>query len=191
MKDFDVKIAERLDIKGSDLSRMVSNVDGWNKLSILEEDPEFMEEFNRVINDAKVPHGADDDVNDREDKASVVPMDDEEPVHENLYMNMEIGLPQGDDDSLMPAKVKKQNVDNEGNVVGIASNNPLTDTCAYEIEFIDGTTEVITANIIAENLLAQVDEEGHRQMMLDEIIDYRKLPSAMHNNMPLLQHQTE
>ena len=182
MKDFDEKIAKRLDIKGSDLSQMVSNVHGWNKLSILEEDPEFMEEFNRVINDAKVPHGANDDVNDREDKVSVVPMDDKEPVHEDSYINMEIGLPRGDDDSLMHAIVKKQKVDNEGNAVGIASNNPLTDTRAYEIEFIDGTTEVITANIIAENLLAQVDEEGHRQMMLDEIIDYRKLPSAMHND---------
>ena len=33
--------------------------------------------------------------------------------------------------------------------------------------------EVLTANIISENLLAQVDEEGHRQMLLYEIIDHR------------------
>ena len=32
--------------------------------------------------------------------------------------------------------------------------------------------EVLTANIISENLLAQVDEEGHRQILLDEIIDH-------------------
>ena len=95
------KIAKRLDIKESDLSQMVSNVDGWNKLSISKKYPEFMEEFNPVINDAKVPHGADDDVNDREDEVSVVQMDDKEPVHEDSYINMEIGILQGDDDSLM------------------------------------------------------------------------------------------
>ena len=43
---------------------------------------------------------------------------------------------------------------------------------AYEIEFIDGTTETITTNIIAENLLVQVDEEGHRQLLIYDIIDY-------------------
>jgi hypothetical protein len=37
----------------------------------------------------------------------------------------------------------------------------------------DGETEILTANIIAENLLAQVDEEGHRQMLIDEIEDHR------------------
>ena len=33
--------------------------------------------------------------------------------------------------------------------------------------------DVYTANTIAENILSQVDEEGHQQMMLDEIIDHR------------------
>jgi hypothetical protein len=33
--------------------------------------------------------------------------------------------------------------------------------------------ESITANAIAENLLAQVDAEGHRQLMIDKIIDHR------------------
>ena len=42
----------------------------------------------------------------------------------------------------------------------------------YEVEFIDGTTEIMTANVIAQNILSQVDEEGHRQLMMDEIIDH-------------------
>ena len=54
-----------------------------------------------------------------------------------------------------------------------AFNNPITDTRLYDVELEDGTVETIAANIIAENLLSQVDAEGHRQMMLDEIIDHR------------------
>ena len=47
------------------------------------------------------------------------------------------------------------------------------------MEFIDGHTEELTANIIAENLIAQVDEEGQRQMMMSEIMDHRVLPDAI------------
>ena len=36
----------------------------------------------------------------------------------------------------------------------------------------------MTANIIAENLLAQVDDEGHRNMLIDEIEDHRFDDSA-------------
>jgi hypothetical protein len=37
----------------------------------------------------------------------------------------------------------------------------------------------LTANIIAENLIAQVDDEGRRQMMLSKNIDHRVLPDAI------------
>ena len=47
------------------------------------------------------------------------------------------------------------------------------DTSQYEVEYEDGEIEVITANIIAENILTQVDDEGRQQMLMDEIIDYR------------------
>ena len=38
---------------------------------------------------------------------------------------------------------------------------------------------MMTANIIAENLLAQVDKEGHRHLMIDKIEDHRILPNAI------------
>ena len=31
----------------------------------------------------------------------------------------------------------------------------------------------MTANSIAQNLFAQVDEEGHRHVLFDEIVDHR------------------
>ena len=86
---------------------------------------------------------------------------------------MEPGLPRKDDDGLMHVIVKRLKLDDEGKYDRKMNNNPLLDTRAYEVWFADDTTEVLTANTISENLLAQIDEEGHRQIILDEIIDHR------------------
>ena len=79
-----------------------------------------------------------------------------------------------DDDGLIHAIVGRRKLDDEGKDVGNMKNNPLLDTITYEVEFDESTTEVLTANIISKNILAQVDEEGHRQMLLDSIIDHRQ-----------------
>ena len=49
----------------------------------------------------------------------------------------------------------------------------MLDTREYDIEYNDGTIETQTENLIAENILSQVDEKGHRQMILEEIIDHK------------------
>ena len=43
----------------------------------------------------------------------------------------------------------------------------------YEVEYQDGTKASLVANYIAENLFTQVDQEGNRHILLDELIDYR------------------
>ena len=43
----------------------------------------------------------------------------------------------------------------------------------YEVEYQDGTKALVAANYIAENMFAQVDQEGNHDILLDEIIDYR------------------
>ena len=90
---------------------------------------------------------------------------------------MDIGLPRGDDDQLYHAIVKKRAVDVEGKPIGRANNNPLTDSRRYEDEFADGTHEILAANVIVEKIFA--DEEGHRQMLLEEIIHHRKSDEAL------------
>ena len=100
----------------------------------------------------------------------------------DAYVYMELGLPLGEDDILMHAVVKQRKLDDDGNPIGTESTNPFIDKRAYEIEFIDGTTEALTANIIVENLLAQVDEEGHRQLLLDENVDIRRNNDAVYNS---------
>ena len=65
---------------------------------------------------------------------------------------MELGLLRIYDDGLIHIIVKICKLDDEGKDVGTMNNNPLIDTREYEVDFSDGVTEALTANIIAENL---------------------------------------
>ena len=91
---------------------------------------------------------------------------------------MELGI-RRDDEGLHHTRVKQRAVDQDGRPIRRPSNNPLLDSRRYEVEYLDGTTEVLTANIIAENLLAQVDDQGHRHLMIDEIEYHRKNSDAV------------
>ena len=93
---------------------------------------------------------------DKEVSTPVPGINYQETLPRDAYVDMQLGLPCVEDDSLMHAIVKRIKLDEDGNPIGTESTNPLVDTRSYEIEFIDGTIEKLTANIIAENLLAQV-----------------------------------
>ena len=43
----------------------------------------------------------------------------------------------------------------------------------YEVEYLDGERVSLSANHIEDNLFAQVDHEGNRQVLMKEIINYR------------------
>ena len=47
------------------------------------------------------------------------------------------------------------------------------------MELIDRRIEILTTNIIAENLLEQVDDDGHRHLLIDEIEDHQINESAI------------
>ena len=121
------------------------------------DDPDFQEEFNEVVSN---PGIADAD-------------DTFPPDTYDTYLQMELALPQGD--SLEPrlAKVTKRMKDANGIPIGTAHDNPLLDTRMYEVEYVDGKKAALSANHIAENLFAQVDDEGNRHVLMHEIIDHR------------------
>jgi hypothetical protein len=95
------------------------------------------------------------------------------------YVGMELALPRGNGEGMLQGQVTKRMRDKEGRPIGTSSDNPLLDSRMYEVEYIDKNVEPLTANVIAENLIAQVDEEGHRQMMLDKIINHRSTRDAI------------
>ena len=97
-------------------------------------------------------------------------------VESDEYFGMEFAMSHDGKGEMMDAAVRERVRDEEGKPVGIANSNPLLDSRKYQVEFADEHSEELTANEIAENLIAQVDEEGRRQMMLGVIMDHRILP---------------
>ena len=166
MKAFEDKLSQRFDAASSDITANVQDINPTNILDLEGEDQDFIDEYSRVIDDAAIKHA--DDAAPPSEVGEIDP-----------YLGMELGLPRGDDATLQHATVKKRAVDDDGTPVGHPSTNPILDSRQYEVEFLDGTTETLAANVIAENLLAQVDEEGHRQLMMDEIMDHRVLGDAI------------
>ena len=73
MEYYDTKVEERLSVKDSYLSKQVQNIDLWNKLSIADQDPEFLEELNQFISDTSIPDGPDDYTNSNVGKISESP----------------------------------------------------------------------------------------------------------------------
>jgi hypothetical protein len=53
------------------------------------------------------------------------------------------------------------------------------DTCVYEVSFPDGSTDNYAANVIAENMYAQVDKEGRQFNTFDELVDHRQDKTAV------------
>ena len=64
-------------------------------------------------------------------------------------------------------------------VIGRSNSNPLLDTREYEVEMPDGSVETYTANVIAENLYAQIDDDGNPYTIMEEIQDHRKDGDAL------------
>ena len=49
----------------------------------------------------------------------------------------------------------------------------------YDVQFPDGQIREYSANIIADNMYAQVDSEGFSHSILDSIVDYKKEHNAI------------
>ncbi len=80
---------------------------------------------------------------------------------------------------LHPAIVRKKSVDKDGREIGMFGLNPVLNTVLYDIEFNDGAVMQYTANVIAQNLFDQADNDGYSLSKLEVIVDHRKDKSAM------------
>ena len=126
------------------------------------DDLDFVQEFQKVIDNPDIPEA-----------------DNYTPeVLEDTYVNMELALDRGEDGPSF-AKVTKRLRDANGLPIGTANDNPILDTRLYEVEYLDGYKASLYANEIAQNLFAQVDEEGNRYVLFDSIINHRKNSKAL------------
>ena len=64
-------------------------------------------------------------------------------------------------------------------MVGQHHKNPLLNSLMYDIEFPNGDVRKYAANIIAVNLLAQVDPEGYHTNVLEAVLYHKRDGTAV------------
>ena len=153
MDKYDEDIKRNI-VNVKDIGLPMEDVPMWNQLSQDENDKSFTQLYQNVLNDKSIP-------------------EEDDRVDRDQYINMEVNINRGDKNGMERATVKRRALDVNGEPMGNAHKNPLLDSRQFEVEYIDGTIETLSANIIAESILAQIDDEGHRQLLLDEIVDHR------------------
>ena len=133
-------------------------------------DPELEElqtptfEYYADDDDGEMPH-----VPDADDEVDVDTYDQ--------YKGAEVTLPVGD--QMLNARVCSRKRTYDGKLGGRANPNPILDTRMYNIEYSDGQTAEIAANVIAQNIYAMCDTEGIQYLLLDGIVGHQKDMSAM------------
>ena len=158
LQKFDTAITDRL----NDEAHIIieggkSQPYDWSDHSF-DEDFEFVDEFHLVVSNNEIKEANEEFTPD---------------TYDDRYLNMELAVPSGDNPNPQYAKGTNQLRDANGIPIGMANENPILDSRMYEVEYQDGTKASIAANYIAENLFVQVDQEGNRHVILDELIDYR------------------
>ena len=98
-----------------------------------------------------------------------------QPAYDQL-IHAELQLPHRDKMDL--AKVIGRSIGPDGKTTGTYNDQPQLNTVIYDVEFEDGEVKEYAANVIAENMLSQVDEEGFSNTLFDCIVDHRKDDSA-------------
>ena len=92
-------------------------------------------------------------------------------------INYRVFLPHGESENI--AKVIRLSLDVNGQVIGNHNEDPILNTCIYDVEFQDRIIKIYAANVISQNILSQVDSEGYHYQLLESISEYSKDESAV------------
>ena len=74
--------------------------------------------------------------------------------------------------------VKRKKQDSSGKPIFKEHSNPILDTRVYELEFPDVRVDEYAFNIIIDNLIDQVDDQGWDIGILEEIVAFRRDPDV-------------
>lgn len=75
--------------------------------------------------------------------------------------------------------VKAHKQDLDGNPIGCRSDNPILDTCLYDMKFPDGEVTLLRANMIAKAMYSQCDVDGNEHLLLECFVDIQKDHTAI------------
>ena len=158
LQEFDTAITDRLNDEAHIIIEgQKSQPYDWSDYPF-DEDLDFVDEFHSVVSNDEIKEADEEFTPD---------------TYDGRYLNMELAVPRGDNPSPQYAKVTKRIRDADSIPIGTANENPILDSHMYKVEHQDGTKASLAANYIAENLFTQIDQEGNRHVLLDELIDYR------------------
>ena len=140
----------------------------------------------KANNDENDGSGDEDDINkpqlpspDMEDSADHNgQLLNQHPACDRL-LNAEVQLQLGEEYAM--GKVSRRALGPDGNTIRKYDNSPYFNPVIYEVEFINCQVKEYGANIIAENILTQVDCDRHSLMLMEGIVDYRKDESVAIN----------
>ena len=90
-------------------------------------------------------------------------------------INAEVMIQNGDEMAM--GKVARRSLDADGRTAGTYHDNPFLNTITYDVEFPNGQVKEYGTNIIAENMLTQVDSDGYSLSLMYSIIDHQRDPS--------------
>ena len=93
---------------------------------------------------------------------------EQQPAFDKI-INGEVMIQNGDEMAM--GKVARQSLDADGRTTGTYHDNPFLNTITYNVEFPNGQVKDYGTNIIAENMLTQVDSDGYSLSLMDSIID--------------------
>ena len=99
---------------------------------------------------------------------------EQQPAFDKI-INAEVMIQNADEMEM--GKVARQSLDADGRMTGTYHDNPFLNTIKYDVEFSNAQVKEYGANIIAENMLTQVDSDGYSLSLMDSIIDRRRDPS--------------
>ena len=112
-----------------------------------------------------------------EPDSAAIEADEWTPESYDTYLTAEILLDRAGD--TQRGVIKRRKKDDDGSPTGKSNPNPILDTRDYEVEFPDGSIDILSANTIAEAMYSQVDDEGRQYLLLSDIVDHRKDGSAV------------
>ena len=76
-------------------------------------------------------------------------------------------------------KVKERTLGPDGRTAGIYHEDPRLNSMIYDVEFPDVQIKEYSENMIAENMLTQIDSEGMSMTLMYLIEDFKKEDSAI------------
>jgi len=119
----------------------------------------------------------DDDIEPFEQEACVPNVDAFEADQYDELLLTEPLLPRNN--MLLPARVIGRKRDQDGNPVGQFNPDPILNTRVYLAEFEDGHVAEYGANIIAEAIYNQTNDDGYDEVLFNEVIGHRKNDEAL------------